>query len=500
MNASTQPVQSSSNALVLNDAQAKVVSQIIAYLDTMGVNSASNSSSETMFGDALPAGSVNPFILAGLAGTGKTTLVKTILEYLIDTLGMKPDRVALLAPTGKAASVLNAKQRIVTARTIHSFLYGRPNDLIDILSSKCDKLEADVTAAQAEGLPDREAELRPLLESARAELKEACKKTNTLKFTRKGQDDLLDEADVIFVDEASMVGTEIARDLLTIGLPIVFIGDGNQLPPVQDTFGVNLNAPTAKLTDIVRQAADSGVLKLSRDVMALGTLPAKGTQYTDVEFSPHMNPMRFIPPNAANPLGLPQFICYFNNRRHEVNRVLRTSLFADKINPLFPHHPFVGEKLVIDANIPADRLTRGDLVTVVGYGTKAKLEDEREAMDRVKFRHAWLEQEMVQSVVVRDRLGVELELDIFMNDLMVSWSHEAAFDPANRDPKNLRYMRSMAHGRVPVMFPYAITCHKAQGSEYPHVVLFNDKPKSGYKAYLYTGITRAQQLLTIAGA
>lgn len=483
----------------LNAAQQAVVEKVKAYLAGSGVTP-SGPSAQDVFGgaDSVPS-AVSPFILAGLAGTGKTTLVKTLLEYLTNDCGISPARIALLAPTGKASAVLNAKQRIVTARTIHSFLYGRPNDKIDILSRKCDKLEADLTAAQAEGLTDRQAEIKPLLEEARTALKDACRSANTLSFTMKGVDDLLDEVDVIFVDEASMVGTQIAQDLLSIGLPVVFIGDGNQLPPVQDTFGVNLAAPTAKLTEIVRQASDSGVLALSREVLRDGVLP-KGRKFNDVEFSPHMNPLRFLPPNAETPLGLPQFICYFNNRRHEVNRVLRKHLFSDKLDARWPHHPFIGERLVIDANVPADRLTRGDIVTVVGYGTLKEPDDPREPIDRAKFRHAWLEQELTLPLVVEDRLGVQIEIMAFMNDLAVSWAHEAAFDPANRDPAKMRYMRSLAANRIPVMFPYAITCHKSQGSEYPHVVLFNDKPKSGYRAYLYTGITRSQKLLTIAGA
>ncbi len=502
-NVATQPddpVTQRSDGLVLNADQEKAVTSIKAYLSNLGVSPSSGGDAESVFSGTYAIAS-RPFVLAGLAGTGKTTLVKALLEYLTLDCAIPAARIALLAPTGKATAVLNSKQRVVTARTIHSFLYGRPNDLIDIVSKKCDKLEADLTAAEAEGLTERVDEIRALLSSARDELKEACKKSNTLNFTKKANEDLQDEVDVIFVDEASMVGTQIATDLLTIGLPIVFIGDGNQLPPVQDTFGVPLGAPTTKLTEIVRQASDSGVLKLSRYVLNNGALPSKGsTDFPDVTFSPHMNPLRFLPPNEPNPLGLPQFICYFNNRRHEVNRVVRNYLFKDKLHALWPHHPFVGERLMIDANIPADRLTRGDMVTVVGYGTKAERLDLREEFDRTKFKHAWLENEMTASIIIMDRNGIEIEIEAYFNDLMVSWAHEAAFDPGNRDPKVLRYARSMAAGRVPVTFPYAITCHKSQGSEYPHVVLFNDKPKSGYKPYLYTGITRAQKLLTIAGA
>lgn len=504
-----------STGLVLNEAQDRAVTAIKAYLSAAPVlvdvvKSSSRSgdgwAADDSFGETVKQ--VKPFILSGLAGTGKTTLVKAVLDWLVGSQGYSKDSIALLAPTGKASAVLNAKQQTVTARTIHSFLYGRPNDLIDTLTAKCDKAEADLEAARSNQADPAIIEaMRADLVTIRESLKEACKKTNTLSFTKKANEDLREDTSFIIVDEASMVGTQIANDLLTIGLPVVFIGDGNQLPPVNDTFGVALNEPTSKLTAIVRQAADSGVLKLSRHILQTGALPRTAAGYTDVEFSPHTNPLRFIEPAAKTPLGLPQFICFYNNRRHEINRSLRRHMFGSKLDPRFPHHPFIGERLVIDANVPALRLTRGDIVTVVDWGMheddcedKAEARtDDRAPIDKEKHGHAYLEQEMVQHLIVVDRNGIEFGIPAFMNDLMLSWAHPDAFDPGNRDHKRLRYFRSLAKDRIPVMFPYAITCHKAQGSEYLHVVLFNDRPKNGNQPYLYTGVTRAQQKLTVAG-
>lgn len=497
------------STLVLNDAQQEAVDAIKAYLDSPSAWAfPSTQRDDGGFHYDASERQVRPFILAGLAGTGKTTLVKSVLEWLVRDKAYPPGRIALLAPTGKASAVLNAKQSIVTARTIHSFLYGRPNDLIDTLTSKCDKLEGDLAALTSNGADAAVIDAtKGELEVIRESLKEACKRTNTLTFSKRANEDITEDTDVIIADESSMIGTQLATDLLTIGLPVVFIGDGNQLPPVNDTFGVPLTAPTAKLTEIVRQASDSGVLKLSRHILQHGVLPKTAEGFTDVEFSPHMNPLMFIEPAAREPLGLPQFICYFNNRRHEVNRSIRRKLFSDRLHPHFPHHPFVGEKVVIDSNVPGLRLTRGDIVTVAGYGMhEDDIEDDADArvddrapIDKNAHPHAYLEQEMCQHLIVVDRYGIEFGIPAFMNDIMISWAHPSAFDPANREPKALRYMRSLAKDRVPIMFPYAITCHKAQGSEYPHVVLFNDKPKSGNKPYLYTGITRAQQKLTVAG-
>ena len=75
------------------------------------------------------------YVMAGLAGTGKTTLVCDVLAELKG----RGIRVAVIAPTGKAATVLNSKQQHFKASTIHRLLYKRPNDA---LSDIIEKVEA----------------------------------------------------------------------------------------------------------------------------------------------------------------------------------------------------------------------------------------------------------------------------------------------------------------------------------------------------------------------
>lgn len=150
------------------------------------------------------------FALAGYAGTGKTTVVASLLDAL--PTKTKP---VVVAPTGKAAHVLTTKG--VPAMTIHRFCY------------------------QCRGEDD---EGNPLFD-----------------FLGVGDvEDLL-----VIVDESSMVDGRIYRDLLSTGARLLFIGDHGQLAPVGEDPGIMRNADF-KLETVLRQAGDSPILDFAHRV------------------------------------------------------------------------------------------------------------------------------------------------------------------------------------------------------------------------------------------
>ncbi|AHZ16099.1 hypothetical protein V529_20730 [Bacillus velezensis SQR9] len=156
------------------------------------------------------------YFLSGYAGTGKTTLV----NYVIEKLGIKLDEVAFACYTGKAALVVTQKaQGRYKASTIHSLIY---------------KVYTD--------------------------------KSGEIKVAKKAKS-MLQDLKLIVIDEASMVDGQIMQDLKSFGIKILFIGDTGQLPPVSqngnEEFLKMFNNPDFQLTEIHRQAAENPIIKLS---------------------------------------------------------------------------------------------------------------------------------------------------------------------------------------------------------------------------------------------
>jgi len=153
-------------------------------------------------------------VLVGPAGSGKTTLLKSVLADL-KAAGRE---VTLLAPTAKAAS--RAKEVVgVPARTIHSALYRRVIE---------DEEDGD-----------------PFFDDPQA---------------------VATGGGVVVVDEASMVGSRLYDDLvgkLPPDVPVLWVGDKEQLPPVKDTWGPDLDNPTGHLTQVHRQAQGSPIIRLA---------------------------------------------------------------------------------------------------------------------------------------------------------------------------------------------------------------------------------------------
>jgi exodeoxyribonuclease-5 len=135
------------------------------------------------------------FRVFGYAGTGKTTLAKTIAADL--------PRVAFAAFTGKAAAVLRAKG-CDEAQTIHQLIYRRVTD----------------------------------------------ETTRQPRFVRK-EDVELSGIALIIIDECSMVDTKLAGDLLSFGKRIFVLGDPAQLPPVNGTGFFTNAKPDVLLTEII---------------------------------------------------------------------------------------------------------------------------------------------------------------------------------------------------------------------------------------------------------
>ena len=71
------------------------------------------------------------------------------------------------------------------------------------------------------------------------------------------------DAKLIVLDEVSMVGAEMAHDLLAFGKPILVLGDPGQLPPIKGDGAFTSDDPDVMLTEIHRQAGESAIIRLA---------------------------------------------------------------------------------------------------------------------------------------------------------------------------------------------------------------------------------------------
>lgn len=176
-------------------------------------------------------------VLAGPAGSGKTTLMRQIAA----DLSARGREVVLCAPTGKAAARLRQVTGLKTS-TIHGLLYGRVEE---------DEEDDDKPKDEEE--------------SERAKARRAARRRDVqLRFYDPKPP--CNPGGVVISDEASMVGVKLHTDLMNMlpgGASVLYVGDREQLPPVNEDWGPDFREPDALLTEVHRQALESPIIRLA---------------------------------------------------------------------------------------------------------------------------------------------------------------------------------------------------------------------------------------------
>jgi len=355
--------------------------------------------------------------LGGYAGTGKTTLI-ALLRTQLHKLDPKL-RVAFCSFTGKATRVL--KNNLIenkalypqdSVSTIHSLLYSPiMNDSFQIIGWK-----------------------------------------------RKEQEKV--EADVIIVDEASMVDEFIWFDLTTAKLPIIAVGDHGQLPPINGEFSL-MKDPQIRLEEIHRQAKDNPIIKLSVMAREDGIVPygkfdnsirkirrgEEGSEQDIAELLSGYNDDTLI-------------LCGYNNTRIKLNNFVRASRDIDS-----PSTPTSKDRVICLRNSAQKDIFNG----MLGWVKTIYAEDDK-------------------------RYYAEIEMDGEDN----RYTGFIAREQFN----NATLMHELRDLEL-FDFGYALTVHKAQGSQAKRVILFEERFKAmddeQWRRWLYTGVTRAQEELFVIG-
>lgn len=337
------------------------------------------------------------FRLFGFAGTGKTTLAKAIR-------GMVRGTVLYATFTGKAALVL-ASKGCDNATTIHSLIY------------KVDELE-----------------------------------DGTVNFILNTEKSALRSASLLVIDEVSMVGPELAEDLLSFGVRVLVLGDPAQLPPVSGTGYFTEVKPDVMLTEIHRQAADNPIIRMSMDVRE-GRKLCVGA-YGDSKIITRRQQM------TEDVLAADQVLCGLNKSRRQYNgRIRDLRGYSGEI-------PQKGERLVCLKNRRKSGFLNGGL---------------------------WAAEE--------SKLNASLvSLELRAEDVPAPVEHAIAHVPVQffdgtedtLDPRQKRHYDEFTFG-------YVLTCHKSQGSQWGNVFVFNESAafREHASRWLYTAITRASERLTL---
>jgi len=260
------------------------------------------------------------------------------------------------------------------------------------------------------------------------------------------------EAKLIIIDECSMVDEELGRDLLSFGAPVLVLGDQAQLPPVQGGGFFTAQQPDAMLTEVHRQAFGDPIVRLSMEVRAGRALEPGSYGLTEVVRRADFDPQRALETD--------QILVGRNATRRAFNARMRQR--RGRTDPL----PVADDKLVCLRNNRRKGLLNGGLWIV----------KERRVRRNTTVHLRLIPEENARGKIVKAKARIEC----FTGGLEeLEWPQRKNFDEFD--------------------FGYVLTVHKAQGSQWDDVVLFDESfvfPDSRDR-WLYTGITRAAKRLTV---
>lgn len=387
-------------------------------------------------------GSQQIFRLFGYAGTGKTTLARHLASNV-------HGQVLFAAYTGKAASVLKASG-CPNAQTIHSLIYS-PKE-----KSRARLRELEEEAARLEAMDNISALNRDHLERLRGEIRAEKENAKRPDFNLNLESNLRNAA-LLVVDECSMVGEDMAQDILSFGVPVLVLGDPAQLPPVKGTGFFTDASPDMMLTEIHRQARDNPIIAMATKVR-LG-------DHLDYGSYGSSSVIERATPEIA--LEANQVLVGKNKTRTLTNRRVRQLLQYDG-SPW----PVKGEKLICLRNAKLST-SQGDISLLNGTIHHAVLD-------------AVAEEDYLELKVRPEDGGDHIDLT----------AHKQHFDG---NPESIDYWERRNH--MEFTFGHAITVHKSQGSQWGDVMLIDEWfMRDTRQRWLYTAITRAQEKVTVVRA
>jgi exodeoxyribonuclease-5 len=411
--------------------------------------------------------------LAGLAGTGKTSLA----GMLARELGIS---VQYGCPTNQAASVLRRKMSLkpeeyYKARTYHSVLY-RPLEKFRCTRSGRSVREIGCgCSARAAGEDQCNC---PRRFTPCGMCGDDCRVRS--EVTHKLREFVGGHRDLIVLDEASMITEKTVEEIRSFGVPILLSGDHGQLPPVMEKPNRWMLRPDITLEVNHRQADANGIIEAAYLVREKGSLPrgAYGdgsTVAVGVRDNPSvlgvMDPDR-LPPGPASAIitGTNKLRASVNKKLHGTDPVPHE---GDRVVCLINHYD--GLEVMTERYGGGWQMT-GRTTFVYNGSTGTVRAVNPSHIDRPKMTELIIELDdtgdCVHTSSATEQFGAERKLEL------------------NQTPRGADLWD----------YGYAMTCHKAQGSEFSRVVVL-DTGSGGAaadrKRWLYTAATRAKDKLVV---
>lgn len=414
------------------------------------------------------SGSGKPYCtIGGYAGTGKTTIISFLA-------GHTERKIAYATYTGKAYLVLREKLRVMAANfdeipyigTLHGLLYHPIQD---------------------------------------------PKTGRLLGWGARDADGGGERIDAIVVDEASMVPKKIFDDLMAIGVPIVFVGDHGQLPPVEGTFNI-MAKPDVRLEKIHRQAEGNPIIKISMIAREEGKIPY-GTfgDNNEVLKTPNHNLIKgtsFWERQVKEGMHNLLMICNMNWTRSRWNATIRDRLGLPK------NTPAVGDQVICLIN---------DWKFDICNGLSGIITESHETPFEKDHAYVYTDGSGAKQEV---KLGTWFKVAV-MFDNNVKWIGYAFrkqfgfggkqvimhddYSLITHRIKNLKKRFQESGKQQPPLpspftlidYGYCITAHKSQGSEAKKVIVLEERNKyqsdEQWRRWLYTAVTRAKERLMVIG-
>ena len=374
-------------------------------------------------------------VLTGGPGTGKTTTINAMIRYF-ESQGLE---IFLAAPTGRAAKRMTEATGY-EAQTIHRLL------------------EVSGNPEESDGRSG---------------------------FARNEENPL--EADVIIIDEVSMVDLPLMHALLRAIVPgtrIVLVGDGNQLPSVgpgsvlKDILQSECFA-TVRLTRIFRQAAESDIVMNAHKINK-GEPVILDNKSRDFFFLKRQDANTII--SVVITLLQKKLPKYVDANMYDIQVLtpMRKGLLGvERLNRILQEY----------LNPPDKKKTEKE------YGEKLFREGDKVMQIKNNYQLEW-------EIATKYGLVVDKGIGIFNGDMGVITNintYNETVEVEYDEKRKVTYPFSLLDE---LELAYAITIHKAQGSEYPAVVIpLLPGPRQLYhRNLLYTAVTRAKKCVTLVGS
>lgn len=376
-------------------------------------------------------------VISGYAGTGKSTLI----SFIISALNLDPDYdVAYIAYTGKASEVLRRKG-CLNAMTAHKLLYH-------------------------------------------------TRKTPSGGFVTVPRKEIGDFK-IIVVDEVSMLPAKMWFLLLKHGIYVLACGDPGQLPPIarkdEEPLRV-LDRPHIFLDEVMRQAQDSEIIRLSMDIR----------NHKPIEYFKGSEAM-VIPRSEVN-TGMyqwaDQILTATNAERFRINNTMRSILGRGP-------QPEAGDKVISLSNhwdIFSDDGEANLINGTIGYLT--------DDVQNIDVYYPIRSLQPFPNPVPILRAGFVSEVGETYAPLHIDYTALTTGKPYLNSRQE--YDLYLAKSRIDQVIPqeplefnygYAITVHRAQGSEWDKILVVEEKfpyDLEEHTRWLYTAVTRAQSRLVLA--